>query len=54
MTSRLFTAVLADNSSVEVYGLGPDQASQRANAIATITELWPAVTLLRLHTKGDW
>lgn len=54
MTTGLFTAVLADSSSFQIYGLGPDQASQRANAIATISELWPAVTLLRLHSTGDW
>lgn len=53
MTSRTYTAITPEGI-ISLLGKGTDEPSRRANAIATIHELWPDLKLLQLQPATDW
>lgn len=53
MTTRNYMATL-DCAVVALCGKGHDEPARRANAIATLRELWPESQLIRLVPAGDW
>lgn len=51
--TRTYTAIIP-GGVISLLGSGNDEPSRRANAIATIRELWPEQQLIKLVSKQEW